>query len=499
MKWEFALAETLTNDSRQKISVWATTSIKKGSLFYPFQGTIRIDKIENLHCCQRNDIRYRFGLYDEISNYYGKQVRHCNWIRFLRLSTIYDSNVNLICTKFNGDPLYEVVKTILAYQEVIVYYIPESPQENIFSGLHLKLNRQAINSILQDNPLDLSLSLMHSIPNVQISSSASEDEQKSIISDSSGSLLSLNDSFEFKASLLDQLNHTVFENCKPLNAPKIRKYQEVKKRVARNERAMLPCNICKKSFDRPSLLKRHTRTHTGEKPHVCIVCGKGFSTSSSLNTHKRIHSGEKPHQCLICGKRFTASSNLYYHRMTHIKEKPHKCNLCSKSFPTPGDLKSHMYVHSGSWPFKCSICFRGFSKQTNLRNHLFLHTGDKPHRCELCNKRFALACNLRAHMKTHEGISSNPRPLCLQRMLSLHSKLLTPLEPDPAPSKLVGGDSVNLYQHGVLQLHLNLPLLSRNRNRIRPKSGLFWTGILPSFGLGCCDRLVSFRRVPSGQ
>ena len=87
----------------------------------------------------------------------------------------------------------------------------------------------------------------------------------------------------------------------------------------RNAKKMLPCSFCGKCFDRPSLLNRHLRTHTGERPHVCDICEKGFSTSSSLNTHRRIHSGEKPHECATCGKRFTASSNLYYHRMTHVK------------------------------------------------------------------------------------------------------------------------------------------------------------------------------------
>lgn len=38
-------------------------------------------------------IRHRFGLYDEISISNGYRVRHCNWIRFLRVSKTYGPQV----------------------------------------------------------------------------------------------------------------------------------------------------------------------------------------------------------------------------------------------------------------------------------------------------------------------------------------------------------------------------------------------------------------------
>ncbi|KAG4305294.1 hypothetical protein PORY_001464 [Pneumocystis oryctolagi] len=51
------------------------------------------------------------------------------------------------------------------------------------------------------------------------------------------------------------------------------------------------CPLCFKTFSRPSNLKIHTYSHTGERPFVCAArnCGRSFSVRSNMRRHMRIH------------------------------------------------------------------------------------------------------------------------------------------------------------------------------------------------------------------
>ncbi|KAJ7496021.1 hypothetical protein B0H11DRAFT_2001533 [Mycena galericulata] len=51
------------------------------------------------------------------------------------------------------------------------------------------------------------------------------------------------------------------------------------------------CSYCGKGFSRPSSLKIHLNSHTGEKPFVCPVdgCGRHFSVLSNMRRHARVH------------------------------------------------------------------------------------------------------------------------------------------------------------------------------------------------------------------
>ena len=59
-----------------------------------------------------------------------------------------------------------------------------------------------------------------------------------------------------------------------------------------------------------------------QKQHLCPFCGRSCAKPSVLEKHLRAHTNERPYPCTVCGFAFKTKSNLYKHRKSraHIRK-----------------------------------------------------------------------------------------------------------------------------------------------------------------------------------
>ncbi|XP_063380527.1 zinc finger protein ZFP2-like isoform X1 [Cydia fagiglandana] len=208
----------------------------------------------------------------------------------------------------------------------------------------------------------------------------------------------------------------------------------------REERRLLPCKACPKTFYTIGGRKRHYKTtHLGKKPRCdicnkevvcvsehkrrmhsaselpfpCVHCGRRCATMSLLKVHLLTHTKDYQHECDVCQKKFSAQTFLSLHkRDVHDKERSHQCEYCPKAFFKKEKLKEHIRSHTNERPYTCNECGRSFTKKVHLTRHLTTHSGLRKFLCKMCNKSFKTSGNLTAHMVSHTKEKRYPCAFC---------------------------------------------------------------------------------------
>ncbi|WAR11384.1 CTCF-like protein [Mya arenaria] len=171
-----------------------------------------------------------------------------------------------------------------------------------------------------------------------------------------------------------------------------------------NDGEELTCHICNYTSPQRYLLRRHMKTHLGERQHKCGLCYRAFKTLASLQNHINTHTGVRPHKCKMCESAFVTSGELVRHiRYKHTFEKPHKCTICEYASVELSKLKRHMRSHTGERPYACSHCNYASPDTYKLKRHMRIHTGEKPYTCEICSSKFTQSNSLKAHRLIHSG------------------------------------------------------------------------------------------------
>ncbi|KAI3371753.1 hypothetical protein L3Q82_024307 [Scortum barcoo] len=142
-----------------------------------------------------------------------------------------------------------------------------------------------------------------------------------------------------------------------------------------NER-ICPFPQCNKSCPSASSLEIHMRTHSGERPFVCLICLSAFTTKANCERHLKVHTDTLNGVCHGCGFVSTTRDILYSHLVTsHMV-----CQPGSRSeVYSPGPGLPKLPLSTGLSPgdsgvvLRCQVCGHNSDSPAQLQQHVRTH------------------------------------------------------------------------------------------------------------------------------
>ncbi|XP_022068427.1 zinc finger protein 14-like [Acanthochromis polyacanthus] len=238
------------------------------------------------------------------------------------------------------------------------------------------------------------------------------------------------------------------------------------------------CSFCEKKFKNPYVLKRHQKeicksreqkkpkrketqrsnplppTESSMEGKVCPICSRILPCTADIAKHLRSHSEERPFICITCEKGFKYKDTLKKHQIIHghegIREEQSKtleqilaeAETCGDAdglekqesnpdAPADASEESPSVQKAIKKALKvCPVCSRAFDSIKTLNRHIQCHTDDRPYHCVHCKKRFKHMHGLKRHQIY---------AICHKKTARLTWKREP--KPEPSQSDVTGSDS----------------------------------------------------------
>lgn len=163
------------------------------------------------------------------------------------------------------------------------------------------------------------------------------------------------------------------EKCDDVFPTKLKlRYHQFKKHEVTNAKKIKPlkCPQCLERFSEHYRKMTHLKeVHDITFTFECSDCKASFPTRRALTEHNtKLHT--KKIQCKTCGKCFGTRSLLKMHTRGHTGERNFFCTVCQKAYMHERTLRQHMRVHGQAWKFSCSECGSGYHNRNEYNKHI---------------------------------------------------------------------------------------------------------------------------------